>query len=264
MEKQFNLELDSNGMVSSRQIHGFLGINKAYTDWVKYWIKESDYEDSIDFISKLGKSTGGRPSVDYLVNKDMAMTLVMTSGGKFAKQLRKHLIELFDKRENLELITPEEAVFANKIIRCLRYIEYQKEARELHQKHYMQGRTPYDFLYAQFNTHRNNIIGIDKKEIEQLVKEYILKNEHPIKNTSVIGRINEIDPSEALRIACMDLILGNDKDLNTANKFALLVKKMAKLDNVETLKKNETNLFQIKENDAKIEIVSNEIKALNK
>jgi phage anti-repressor protein len=263
MEKQFNLELDSNGMVSSRDIHGFLGIKRNYTNWIEYWTKESDYEANVDFITKLLKSTGGRPKVDFLVNKDMAMTLVMTSGGQFAKQLRKHLISLFDKRENLELITPEEAVFANKVIRCLKYIEYQKKAKIMHEENYMHGKTKYNSLYAEFNMYRNSILGIDKKEIESLVNEYILKNEHPIKSKSVIGRLNQIDPSEALRIACMDLLLAGNTDLDTANKFASLVKKMAKLDNLETLPKNETNLFQIKESEAEISIVQKEIAIKN-
>lgn len=262
MEKQFNLELDENGMVSSRQIHGFLGIKRDYTNWIKYWIKDSDYELDIDFTPKLLESTGGRPSVDYLVIEDMAMTLVMTSGGQFAGKLRKYLTKLFNQRRDLELITPEEAVFANKVIRCLRYIEYQREAKNLHQKHFLQGRNPYKYLYAEFNIHRNNIIGIDKNEIERLVNEYILKHEHPVKNTSIIGRINEIDPSEALRIACMDLLLGNDTDVDTANKFASLVKKMAKLEDVKTLKKNETDLFHTKDENAKIDKLNNDIKKL--
>jgi phage anti-repressor protein len=38
MEKQFNLELDANGMVSSQEIHGFLGINEKYATWIKRWI----------------------------------------------------------------------------------------------------------------------------------------------------------------------------------------------------------------------------------
>lgn len=263
MEQQFNLELDSNGMVSSIDIHGFLGINEKYATWIKRWVGNLNVKEGQNFVRQTKQSTGGRPSIDFLVNEHFAITLVMVSKGKFSEQLRDYLISLFNKRRDLELITPEEAVFANKIIRCLRYIEYQKEAKEIHQKHYMQGRTPYDFLYAQFNNYRNNIIGIDKKEIERLVNEYILKNEHPVKAKSIIGKINEIDPSEALRIACMDLLLGNSTDLDTANKFASLVKKMAKLDNIQTLKKNETNLFQTKDENSDIKIMQNEVKAIS-
>jgi phage anti-repressor protein len=262
MQKEFNLELNENGFVSSRGIHEFLGLKKQYSTWIKTWIKNTKYKENKDFYPYREESSGGRPSQDFFVNESMAMTLVMMSDAKFADEFRDYLMGLFKQKRDLELITPEQAVFANKVIRCLKYIEYQKEAKNLHQKHFLKGRTPYDFLFAEFNIHRNNIIGIDKNEIERLVNEYILKHEHPVKNTSIIGRINEIDPSEALRIACMDLLLGNDTDVDTANKFASLVKKMAKLEDVKTLKKNETDLFHTKDENAKIDKLNNDIKKL--
>jgi phage anti-repressor protein len=263
MEKQFNLELDSNGMVSSRDIHGFLGIKRNYTNWIEYWTKESDYEANVDFITKLLKSTGGRPKVDFLVNKDMAMTLVMTSGGQFAKQLRKHLISLFDKRANLELITPEEAVFANKVLECLSYIENQKKAYELHQNSYIQRTIPFGNIYAQFNSYRNSITGWNKEKIENAVKEFILKDQHPIKSKGVTDRLNIIDAPEAIRVACLDLLLSENDNIDNANKFANLIKRMAKAKNVEPMKKNETDLFHQKNNEAKLNVLSNEIKSIS-
>jgi phage anti-repressor protein len=264
MEKQFNLELDSNGMVSSRQIHGFLGIKKDYTDWIKYWIKESDYESDIDFTLKLGKSTGGRPSVDYLVNKDMAMTLVMTSGGQFAKQLRKHLIELFDKRNNLELITIEESVIAHKVLDCLSYVENQKEAYVRHKNTYVERNTAYGNVFAQFNIYRHLITGWNKQKIQNAVNEYILKEQHPVKTTNQTEMLNIIDRYEAIRVACLDLLLSENHNIDSANKFADLIKRIAKVKQVQPLSENKTDLFHDRKIDAQISDAQKEIKELNK
>jgi phage anti-repressor protein len=64
MEKQFNLELDSNGMVSSRDIHGFLGLSEKYSQWIKRWTKNYSYKEGRDFVRLTLLSTGGRPGVD--------------------------------------------------------------------------------------------------------------------------------------------------------------------------------------------------------
>jgi anti-repressor protein len=127
MQKEFNLELNEDGFVSSREIHKFLGVKKQYSTWIKTWIKNTRYKENKDFYPYREESSGGRPSQDFFVNESMAMTLVMMSEAQFADEFRDYLIRLFNKRKDLELITPEEAVFANKIIRCLRYIEYQKD-----------------------------------------------------------------------------------------------------------------------------------------
>jgi phage anti-repressor protein len=246
MEKQFNLEVDSNGMISSREIYDYLGIKKDYTDWVKYWVKEAGYEEGIEFVRQTKQSTGGRPLTDYLVNKDMAMTLVMVSGGQFANKLRKYLIQLFDKRENLELITPEEAAYAMTIIDCLQYINNQKQCYEMHLDHYIKTTVPTTNVWASFNYYRNNITGWDKKKIEQAFNEYMIKNQRPMKPKNNMDSLNIMDSSEALRVATMDLLLSRDTSLDSVNKFANLVKRMANLRGVKTFRENETNLFQEK------------------
>lgn len=225
MEKQFNLELDRNGMVSSKEIHRALGINKAYTTWIKTWIKNLDVKQGEDFIPQREESSGGRPSHDYLVNKDMAMSLVMVSKAPLSNQLRKYLISLFDQRQNLELITPEEAVFASTILECLQFINNQKAAYHMHMETYIKNTIPYTNIYKQFHYYRNNIIGWDKEKIEKAVKEYVLKECHPIKSKTLTERLNIIDTPEAIRVACMDLLLSNDSDIDAVNKFANLVKK---------------------------------------
>jgi phage anti-repressor protein len=263
MQKEFNLELNENGFVSSREIHKFLGVKKQYSTWIKTWIKNTRYKENKDFYSYREESRGGRPSEDFFVNESMATTLVMMSNAQFADEFRDYLISLFNKRKDLELITPEEAVFANKVLECLSYIENQKKAYELHQNSYIQRTIPFGNIYAQFNSYRNSITGWNKEKIENAVKEFILKDQHPIKSKSVTDRLNIIDAPEAIRVACLDLLLSENDNIDNANKFANLIKRMAKAKNVEPMKKNETDLFHQKNNEAKLNLLSNEIKGIS-
>jgi phage anti-repressor protein len=262
MEKQFNLELDANGMVSSKEIHGFLGLSKDYTTWIKMWIKNLNAIEGEDFTPFRGKSNGGRRSHDYLVNKDMAMSLVMVSGGQFANQLRKYLISLFDKRQNLELITPEEAVFANSILDCLQFLNNQKLAEDMHRETYIRNTLPYGKVHAQFNSYRNNLNGWSKEKIEKALIEYEKREQHNVKATTMRERLNIINTPEAIRVATMDLLLSNDTEIEAVNKFANLVKKMAQLKKVEPKRENETNLFEEKKSIMSLNEIKNNQKAL--
>jgi phage anti-repressor protein len=262
MEKQFNLELDANGMVSSQEIHGFLGINEKYATWIKRWINNLNVKEGENFVRQTKQSTGGRPSVDFLVNEYFAMTLVMVSKGKFSEQLRIYLIDLFKQRRDLELITIEESVIAHKILDCLRYVENQKEAYIMHKNAYVERNTAYGNVFAQFNIYRQSITGWDKQKIQNSVNEYILKEQHPVKTTNQTEMLNIIDRYEAIRVACLDLLLSENDNIDSANKFADLIKKIAKLKNIESLSKNETDLFHTKDENAKIDKLNNDIKKL--
>jgi phage anti-repressor protein len=262
MERQFNLELDENGMVSSKEIHKFLGVKMIYANWIKYWIKNLSVKEGKDFIPFLEKSTGGRRSTDFFVNKDMATTLVMVSNAEFADEFRKYLISLFDKRGNLELITIEESVIAHKILDCLSYIDNQKEAYVRHKNSYTEKNTAYGNIYAKFNSYRHSITGWNKEKIENAIKEFILKDQHPVKTTNQTEMLNIIDCYEAIRVACLDLLLSENDNIDSANKFADLIKKIAKAKNVKPLSKNETDLFHTKDENAKIDKLNNDIKKL--
>jgi hypothetical protein len=190
------------------------------------------------------------------------MTLVMVSKGKFSEQLRIYLIDLFKQRRDLELITIEESVIAHKILDCLRYVENQKEAYIMHKNAYVERNTAYGNVFAQFNIYRQSITGWDKQKIQNSVNEYILKEQHPVKTTNQTEMLNIIDRYEAIRVACLDLLLSENDNIDSANKFADLIKKIAKLKNIESLSKNETDLFHTKDENAKIDKLNNDIKKL--
>ena len=81
-------------VVSARELHEKLGIGKDFTDWFKYQTERLNLSEEIHFTTILGKSTGGRPSTDYLVPLEIAKHLCMISGGEMAWQIRDYFIQI--------------------------------------------------------------------------------------------------------------------------------------------------------------------------
>jgi anti-repressor protein len=81
-------------VLSARELHERLGIAQRFTDWFKYQSERLCLKDGQDFITILGESTGGRPSIDYIVTIDIAKHLCMMSGGEKAHQIRDYFIQV--------------------------------------------------------------------------------------------------------------------------------------------------------------------------
>lgn len=48
--------------VNARELHGFLGVGRDYTSWIKGRIEKYGFEEGVDFCSFLSESTGNRSS----------------------------------------------------------------------------------------------------------------------------------------------------------------------------------------------------------
>lgn len=97
MEALINItERDNKQVVSARELHKFLESKANFADWCKRMF-EYGFEEDKDFITILGKSTGGRPSVDYALTLDCAKEISMIQRNEKGKQARQYFIE-FEKR----------------------------------------------------------------------------------------------------------------------------------------------------------------------
>lgn len=96
MTELIKIEVNENQeqVVSARELHKKLGINKDFTNWFKYQAEKLGLKDGEDFTPILAESTGGRPSVDYIVTLDIAKHLCMMSGGEKAHQIREYFIKV--------------------------------------------------------------------------------------------------------------------------------------------------------------------------
>lgn len=264
------LKINERNRVHGEDIHlAIKSKNKNYRDWLNDKIEYADLKEEKDFFAILLKSTGGRPKTQYEFTLDAAKEICLLEKNEKAKEIRRWLIALDSKRDNLELITVKEAAFAFKVINCLKYIENQKEAYSLHQKTFVSrniNTLDSRFIYAEFAKARAKITGWSKTTIDESITEYI--KSHPELNNTRLSKsdmqtkLSSIDIGEAIRVACLDILFSNEENEQIAFNFSDLCKRMANEMNVEPKKKNENNLFNEKENISTIKMLSKETKVI--
>lgn len=94
-------------VVDARELHEALCIGRDFTDWIKYQIESLGLIERVDFTTNLGKSTGGRPSAEYILNLDAATHVAMASRTERGHQVRTYFIEF--RKKALKYLTSQEA-----------------------------------------------------------------------------------------------------------------------------------------------------------
>jgi anti-repressor protein len=101
MENLINItEQNHMQVVSARELYAFLESKANFADWCKRMF-EYGFEEDKDFITILGKSTGGRPSVDYALTLDCAKEISMIQRNDKGKQARQYFIEVEKRTKNI-------------------------------------------------------------------------------------------------------------------------------------------------------------------
>lgn len=249
------LKINDNNRIEGREIHTKIeSKTKQYNIWALRAIKDADLKENKDFCTILYESTGGRPRKEYEFTIDAAKEICLLERNNKGKQIRKWLIELSNKTENLELITIKQAAFAVKVINCMKYIENQKEAYALHQSTYFKKNIDIQdsrYIYSEFAKYRANIVGWDKTAINKAIDSFL--NEHAGYNRIKLDKANMqtklsiMDIGEAIRVAVLDILYSKETDIDLANRFSILCKTLAKEMEIKPEKKNENNLFHQKQ-----------------
>jgi len=78
--------------VNTRDLHEFLEVGRAYSDWFKYRADQMGLIEGEDFITNLGKSTGGRPVADFIVHLDTAKEIAMMENNDKGREVRRYFI----------------------------------------------------------------------------------------------------------------------------------------------------------------------------
>jgi len=248
------IKINENNFADAREIYNFIGVKSRFNDWFKNSIDFIGAKQGKDFYQKISKSSGGRPSIEYEISLDCAKELCLVQRTEKSKELRQWLISLSNKVENLELMTVKQAAFAVKVINCLKYIENQKEAKEIHKNSFVSKHidiTSPNYIYAEFEKYRSRIIGWDKKSVDESIQKYL--NEHSgynrarVDKTNMQTKLSIMDIGEAVRVACLDILYSKNADENIALNFSNLCKNLANEMKIQPEKKNETNLFHEKQ-----------------
>ncbi len=79
-------------LVSARELYAFLGVKTDFSEWCKRMF-EYGFVENQDFTPILGKSTGGRPSVDYALTLDTAKEIAMMQRTPKGREAIQYFIE---------------------------------------------------------------------------------------------------------------------------------------------------------------------------
>ncbi|WP_083934941.1 antA/AntB antirepressor family protein [Segetibacter koreensis] len=71
--------IESNGepAVSAKGLHSYLKSKQQFGNWINDRIDKYGFREGQDFLINLLKSTGGRPSKDYVLTMDTAKEISM-------------------------------------------------------------------------------------------------------------------------------------------------------------------------------------------
>lgn len=105
-------------VISARELHEKLGIQKDFTDWFKYQAAKIGLIEGKDFTTILGETSerGGRPSVDYIIPIDIAKHICMMSGGENAHAIRQYFIQVEKAWNSPEMVMSRALKLAEKKI----------------------------------------------------------------------------------------------------------------------------------------------------
>lgn len=98
-------EYDGKTVVSARELYDFLEVKRDFTTWCKQMF-DYGFVDGFDFTPILGKSTGGRPSIDYGLSIDCAKEISMLQRSEKGKEARQYFIEC--EKKLLQPMTEEQ------------------------------------------------------------------------------------------------------------------------------------------------------------
>ena len=95
MKELIPIEQSDTGdqLVNARLLHEFLEVGRDFSTWIKDRIKESSFREGRDFSTVSGKSTGGRPAVEYGLTMRMAQHICMMGSGEKCELARDYFIE---------------------------------------------------------------------------------------------------------------------------------------------------------------------------
>lgn len=83
-----------NKVVDARELHEFLDSKQDFTNWIKNRIEKYEFVMDEDFSIIISKSTGGRPSTEYILAFDTAKEFAMVENNAKGRKARKYFIEI--------------------------------------------------------------------------------------------------------------------------------------------------------------------------
>lgn len=81
-------------IVNARELHEQLMVSRDFSTWIQDRIRKYGFIEKEDFSTFQGKSTGGRPSMEYLLLLDTGKEIAMVENNEQGRAIRKYFIEV--------------------------------------------------------------------------------------------------------------------------------------------------------------------------
>jgi len=248
------ISIEEKDYVSAKELHNDLGIKRDYSSWIKNNIERAMLEENKDFTPFTMKSTGGRPTIDYLLSKDSAIALIIISGGKNAKKIRDQVIELYNQHDLGLAHTNEQIEAFIDLSRAMTLVSIQKHVEK---KHF----AIYNDKYSWYQ-YRAALLGYDTKDVIKAMQQ-VNKTHHSMRTS-----LMQLDANELIRVGIIDFMKALGKNDVYAKNVGDLCKSMAekmKLGNIiwDDTKDNPLQINQGEVNERK-DVFIKSIKKLNK
>jgi phage anti-repressor protein len=207
------IKSENGNLISAKELYLELGIKRDYSHWIKQSIERAELEDKKDFTSKKTESTGGRPTIDYLLVRDAALTVIMMSGGQFASKLRKNVIELYNQHDTGLAFTAQQIEALMDLSRAMTLVSIQKEVEKKHFAIYNDKYTWYQYRAA--------LLGYSTDDVIEAMQK-VNKKHHSIRASLV-----QLDANELIRVGVIDFMVAIGKTNEYATNVGNLCKSMA-------------------------------------
>jgi len=88
--------------IDGRELHEKIKSKRDYSTWIKDKLEKCRFVEGRDFSTNLGKSTGGRPTIDYFLSIYAAKHLAMLENTDAGFAIRDYFIQIEEQANTLK------------------------------------------------------------------------------------------------------------------------------------------------------------------
>ena len=203
-----------NGNVDAREIYNYLEVKSRFNGWVTEALNFIDAKEGKDFCRKNGKSTGGRPSIEYDLTIDCAKEICLTQRSDKSKELRRWLISLSNKHDAGLAFTSDQIESLIDLSKAMTLISIQENVEKKH----------FEVFNNKYSWHkyRADLLGYSTNDIIDAMMR--VNKKHKSTRNSLIT----LDADELIRVGVVDFMIALGKTQEYALNVGELCKTMSK------------------------------------
>ncbi|OOZ76550.1 hypothetical protein BHL35_25335 [Bacillus cereus] len=157
--------------VNARELHDQLMSKQKFADWIKKRIENYGFTENEDFFISLGKSTGGRPTTDFILTMDTAKEISMVENNEMGRAIRKYFIEVEKRFRQQQAKSPAELIY----MLAQQNMESERRMSQLQQQ-------VTTVQHRLDNYDRIDTIGDLQQRLNKMIRRYAHQERMPISN----------------------------------------------------------------------------------